>query len=302
MTKQGVSVSLDELMQLRFAAKSMHWLKNNKVASKDQGGHLSRRRGRGLDFTEVRVYQSGDDLRAMDWRVTARTGEPHIKLYTEELEQPLYVLLDLSPSMYFGTRVAFKSVVAIQAAALLAWTALQQGERFGAIVMAGNEIIERPARRRQTGVLATLKLLSELSQRAPLQTAPDTLYHALLRLRPKAKAGSIVFVLSDFNALSKAAKNQLQQLSQYTDCFVGLIHDPLEEDLPPPNVYSVTDGTKTLLINTAIKSMREHYHRKFAGKCAELKALAASSNISLLDMPTYRSVIDTLQTVGVQHG
>jgi uncharacterized protein (DUF58 family) len=114
----GVKVSLQDLLALRGEAGRLDLAPRGKILATRSGGHLSRFRGRGMEFDESRVYQAGDDARNMDWRVTARAGTPHIKLFREERERPLWLLVDQGPSMRFGTRVAFKSVVAAQAAAL----------------------------------------------------------------------------------------------------------------------------------------------------------------------------------------
>ncbi len=112
MTK-GVTAELSELIALQRYAQKAHYYPVGRAA-KGSGHHLSKLRGRGMDFSEVRNYQAGDEIRHMEWRVTARTGKPHIKLYQEERERPVVLVIDFNPSMYFGTRLAFKSVVAAQ--------------------------------------------------------------------------------------------------------------------------------------------------------------------------------------------
>ena len=111
--------SLESLLRLRAEARSLG-LSQRNMAAHQAGGYRSAFRGRGIDFEEVRVYQPGDDIRIMDWRVTARTGEPHTKVYREERERPVLFLVDQGASMMFGTQVAFKSVIAARIAALLA--------------------------------------------------------------------------------------------------------------------------------------------------------------------------------------
>ena len=128
----GVTAELNELIALQRYAQIGHY--RPKGRSLRAGQHLSKLRGRGMDFAEVRHYQAGDEIRHMEWRVTARTGRPHVKLYQEERERPVIILADFSPSMYFGTRLAFKSVVAARLAALLAWTVVKQGDRVGGLL------------------------------------------------------------------------------------------------------------------------------------------------------------------------
>ncbi len=127
----GVSVELNELIALQRYARRVNY--KPLYSAVQAGNHLSKLRGRGMDFAEVRNYQAGDEIRHMEWRVTARTGRPHVKIYQEERERPVVILTDFNPSMYFGTRIAFKSVVAARMAAMIIWTAVKQGDRVGGL-------------------------------------------------------------------------------------------------------------------------------------------------------------------------
>lgn len=127
----GVIAELNELIDLRRYAQSIRYQPEGRAIR--AGNHLSKLRGRGMDFAEVRNYQAGDEIRHMEWRVTARTGRPHVKIYQEERERPVVILADFNPSMIFGTRVAFKSVVAARLAAMLVWTVIKQGDRVGGV-------------------------------------------------------------------------------------------------------------------------------------------------------------------------
>jgi uncharacterized protein (DUF58 family) len=194
----GVSVSLRDLLALRGEAGRLDLVTRGKILATRSGGHLSRFRGRGMEFDESRVYQPGDDARNMDWRVTARAGTPHVKLFREERERPLWLLVDQGPSMRFGTRVAFKSVVAAQAAALLAWAAADRGDRVGGLVFDEQGRFEhRPAARTQ-GLLPLLQALAGGGRAAgvaglgDVAAAADQLVHL-------ARPGSLIFILSDFN-------------------------------------------------------------------------------------------------------
>src|SRR4051812_6220907 len=129
---QGVRVHLDELIALRLRARRLV-RPAVRVGGHQAATHASRFRGRGVDYVESRNYQPGDDIRQMDWRVTARTGRPHTKVFQEEREQSILLLIDANASMRFGTRARFKSVQAARAGALLAWAAVQGGDRVGAL-------------------------------------------------------------------------------------------------------------------------------------------------------------------------
>ena len=131
---KGIRLTIDELLALRREALALDLSSNYRVSSTLAGGYRSKFRGRGMDFDEVRLYQPGDDIRNIDWRVTARTGKPHTKLFREERERPLFLLLDQSKHLFFGSRVAFKSVIAARAASLLIWASITAGSRIGAVL------------------------------------------------------------------------------------------------------------------------------------------------------------------------
>ena len=116
---KGAVITLQQLLIQRYAAKIVDYVPMNRSIAGISGLHLSKLRGRGIDFEEFRPYQQGDDIRTIDWRVTARTGKPFTKVFREERERPVIIAVDQSSSMYFGSQVAFKSVIAAQAAAAL---------------------------------------------------------------------------------------------------------------------------------------------------------------------------------------
>ena len=153
-----VHASSDELVRCRLQARDLRLDSRLSARSAITGVHASRFRGRGMDYQESRVYQSGDDIRSMDWRVTARTGRAHVKLYQEERERPVVVMVDLGPGMFFATRGAFKSVIAARAAALIGWAAIQNGDRIGALLFNGGHHEIRP----QGGQRGVLRLIREL--------------------------------------------------------------------------------------------------------------------------------------------
>ena len=132
----GVTATLKELIDLQRYAQTGPY--HPVARALRAGSNVSRLRGRGMDFAEVRNYQAGDEIRHMEWRVTARTGKPHVKLYEEERERPVIILTDFNPSMYFGTRLAFKSVIAARLAAILAWTVVKQGDRVGGFLLSAH--------------------------------------------------------------------------------------------------------------------------------------------------------------------
>lgn len=254
----GVIAELNDLIALQRYAHRVRY--NPDASALQTGNHLSKLRGRGMDFSETRNYQAGDEIRHMEWRVTARTGRPHVKVYQEERERPVVILVDFNPSMYFGTRIAFKSVIAARLAALIAWTAAKQGDRVGGFVFSAVTHHEFIPRCRQAGVLPFLASLSHYTcEHNPKSLRmPDarSLSHALLRLRRVAKPGSIVVLISDFYNLDSDSERHLSRLSQHNDILAYHVCDPLELAPPKPAQYAITNGQQEILLDTTLDAVR----------------------------------------------
>ena len=239
----GLSVELNELIALkRFAQRVNYKPRSSALCS---GNHLSKLRGRGMDFAEVRNYQAGDEIRHMEWRVTARTGRPHVKVYQEERERPVVILVDFNPSMYFGTRLAFKSVVAARLAAMIAWTAVKQGDRVGGIIFSAKDHDEFTPRSRDISVLPFLASLSEYTQADTRINSlkPRQLSEVLIRLRRVTRPGSIVVMISDFYNMDADSEQHLGRLRSNSDVLAYHVCDPLELR-PPKQHYAITNGSR----------------------------------------------------------
>lgn len=271
---EGVVAELNDLIALQKHAQRLPYRTEGYAAR--VGNHLSRFRGRGMDFSEARNYQAGDEIRHMEWRVTARTGRPHVKVYQEERERPVVILADFNPSMYFGTRIAFKSVIAARLAALLAWTAAKQGDRVGGLVFSAVAHHEFTPRSRQAGVLPFIAALShythELSPKSTRMPDARSLSHALLRLRRVAKPGSIVVLISDFYNMDTDSEQHLSRLSRHNDILAYHICDPLELAPPKPALYAITDGKQEILLDTTLDAVRFSYQFFCEQRIATLKA------------------------------
>lgn len=158
----GIALSIEELLQYQSKASLINLSANRNQSSKMSGNYLARSKGRGMEFDEVRHYQTGDDIRTIDWRVTARTGKTHTKLFREEIERPVLIATDLSSNMHFGSKLLFKSVQAAHVAALVAWHAKGRGDRLGGIVFNEHRHLECKPRSRKQGVLHYLHNLQEI--------------------------------------------------------------------------------------------------------------------------------------------
>ncbi|KTC70249.1 hypothetical protein Lbir_1832 [Legionella birminghamensis] len=281
----GVSVDLAELIALkRFARKIAY---KPERASNGVGNHLSKFRGRGMDFSEVRNYQAGDEIRHMEWRVTARTGRPHIKLYQEERERPVVIVTDFNPSMYFGTRKAFKSVVAARLAALIAWTTVKQGDKIGALLYSSARHNEFIPRAREAGVLPILASLMDYTNQVDEMMSdhsPLPLSEGLLRLRRVVKPGSIIVLISDFYHLNQDAEKHLSRLHEHNDILAYHICDPLELSSPVPALYAMTDGRQELLLDTANTQVKADYQQWCDQRQAALQSVFKRLHIQYVQL------------------
>ena len=233
----GVNLGIKELIHYQGKTALLNLSPRKTVQAKLAGAYLAKTKGRGMEFDEARHYQAGDDIRAIDWRVTARTGKTHTKLYREEKERPVFVLTDLSSSMQFGTQFLFKSVQAAHLSALIAWSARKRGDRIGGLVFNQYQHIECKPFTRQKAVLSLLNSMIKVQQGAQLEgqkTSQEqiTLANACARLRRLAHPGSLIFILSDFSQLDELAKQHIAQLSKHCEVIAYPISDPFEHQLP----------------------------------------------------------------------
>jgi len=285
---RGAHCDLEELVRLRHSARDLKLGRQRRAFSGLVGPHPSRFRGRGLEFEEVRTYQAGDDIRNIDWRVTARSGRPHTKLFREERERPVLLLVDQSPTMFFGSRNCFKSVLATHVAALLAWAAFQHNDRVGGLVFSGDDqAVIKPQRNTRT-VLELIRHLHRFNGRLHrAQPAPVTsLAQALEELRRITRPGANIFLISDFQRCNGEGRKHLHHLCRHNDITAVRIFDPLERQLPPAGCYAVTDGQRRATLFTGATELRRRYQAQFEEKSTALKQLLGPMGIPLLELST----------------
>jgi len=298
----GVRVSREELLQLRHSARDLLLDSRKAATSVISGSHVSRFRGRGMDYLESRSYQPGDDIRSMDWRVTARSGRAHIKVYQEERERPIVVMLDLGPGMFFATRGAFKSVIAARAAAMIGWAAVHNGDRIGALLFNGGHHELRPL----GGSRGALRLIRTLAEMTDPARAPggrtdrvngQHLNDALMRLRRVARPGSLVFLLSDFYGCDTETRRHLQYLRKHNDVIALQIVDTLEMVPPPPGHYAISDGHRSGLLDTRSPARRQAYLDYFAAHHHAVRELMMRCAVPLQQLATTDSVPRSLRRI-----
>lgn len=279
----AVHVVLDELIALGALAHGASLARTRRSPALRSGGNTSRWRGRGVDFRESRIYQPGDEIRHMDWRVTARSGKPHTKLFEEEREQGLLLAIDLNPGMHFGTRVRFKSVQAARAAALLAWMASGAGDRVGALGFGGGIHGEvKPASGRR-GVLNVLRALRDWDAASDL-TIQEPMSRALSRVRRLLLPGMRLVLISDGLSADPDIARLLTQLAGRHEIAVVLLRDVLEMTPPPPGRYALHLGPVRRILDFSDARVRSAWTDRFAASRETMRALSAKLGIRVVEL------------------
>lgn len=282
----GVYLDLKDMLKIRAEAHGLK-LGARRLASAAQAGtHRSSQRGRGLEFDEVRIYQSGDDVRSIDWRVTAKRGRVHTKVFREERERPVLLLTDLSPGMFFGTRRVLKSVLAMQLTALVAWAAEQNSDRVGGIVGSAAGHQEIPPRPRRSGVLALLKAMAHLQPTGPGESQPGRLDTLLERLNRVAHPGSLIVIFSDFLEMGEDTERLLSSLKQHNDVLIVEVSDPLETSLPSNGVLRIGTPQHSIMIDSGNPQTREQWHKRFEKRQGKIRGISQRLGIPLLGIQT----------------
>lgn len=286
----AVRPSLAELVALRDRATDGAWdcRPSRAVLS---GGHRAAQSGRGMEFFEARPYQPGDDVRRIDWRHTAQRGRPYTKLFESERERPVLLVVDVGASMRFGTRVAFKSVVAARAAALLAWAAVKAGDRIGGIVTGPDTVEMFHPRLREQGVLPLLARIASagaapaeaVSAAAPAQGIGAALRTAML----SAGRECLIIAISDFHALDDVACDALTGLGRRANLALVRVYDAFEAQPPPPGDYLVADTQRVRSLALHSPQARVDYACRFRARGARLASLARGLRAPLLSLATH---------------
>lgn len=272
-------VSLAELIALRARVGRARMAPLLSRAAR-YGQQSSRLYGRGMDYAESRVYQAGDDVRRLDWRLTARSGKLHTKLFQEDREGSLLILLDTHASMRFGTRTRFKSVQAARAAACAAWYAVRAGERVGVIAFGRVDRLLRP-QAGPRGALAVCGALSEwdaLAGTASASESAEPLSDALVRAGRLLHGANRVLLISDGFSSDAPARQRLLELSRHAGLSVLVVADALEQALPPPGRYPLEHAGERCEVVLRGERQRREFQQALGAGAARLGQLAESTN------------------------
>ena len=298
-SQPGVYTTIAALAALQFKARGFSFLPRQPIHSLLSGRHASRLRGRGLNFEEIRRYLPGDDIRQIDWKVTVRTRKTHSRVYTEERERTVLLLVDQRLTMFFGSVQNMKSVTAAETAALAAWRVLAQNDRIGALVFSDSQIAEiRPQRSHATAMQILQAVVAKnqaLSLDAGLVPKAAMFNEALRRGQRLAKHDCLVCIISDGSGHDEESRHLLTRIAQHNDVLFAFIHDPLEAELPDAGPLVFGDGARQVEIDTGSRKLREQFRATFAEQRAAGRKFLLHRETPVLPLSTAESVSDQLR-------
>lgn len=292
-----LSVRLKDLNAMRHYVPYLKDFNYNQ-SSLQSGNAKSSFKGRGMEFEEVRSYNYGDDVRDIDWRVTARRNEPYTKLYAEEKDREIFVWLDLSAAMRFGTKKELKSVTAAKTAALLGWFTLLNKDRFKIAIYDGNKTHILEALRNQDRLLSIFKKIEQISEQTLHQSNETvSLEKSLQLLQQRLRRRSILFLISSFNDMTENLQRQISHMAHGSELFIINIYDALEADAPPKGEYNVQyNHEKLKFINTG-HDFALKYAQHFAQKRQKVRNFCAKFNCQYREIRTDLPIYSQLKPI-----
>jgi uncharacterized protein (DUF58 family) len=296
---QDIYVDMASLVRLRYTAQGFNYLPKQPMRSLLSGRKRSRLRGRGLDFDELRHYRPGDDIRSLDWRVTFRTGKPHVRVYTEERDRPVMVVVDQRLPMFFGSVQRMKSVVAAQIAAITAWRVLSAGDRVGSILFNDSRSVTMKPTRSEKKVMNYLGDLvtmnNDLTVTGEHESNPAALNNALRLLERSTSHDYLVILISDFYGWDEESLGIVRRIGLHNDVICTLIFDPLEQSIANARNLVVSDGRYQLEINPGERDVGEKYEANFNSALAQVKTDLNQHAIPIIPVDTVTPVADQLR-------
>lgn len=304
MDMQGrTHINLQDLLGMRHALYQIELFRTPLRHSTLLGLHRSRLRGRGMDFDQVRAYQSGDDARTIDWRVTARTGEVHSKVFHEERERSTLILVEQSLHLFFASVGCFKSVLAAQAASLFAWASVQHNDRVGGLVFDHADTQYIPIQRNRQGVLQLLQAIAAANQdlQQPMRQALNNpLQHSLQQARRLIPRGSLVILICNERHLNPNTQSLISRLAERSELILLPLSDPLERNLPSMGHAQFRLGGDSTRVNTADRHLRQQWQTLAASYQSAWAHLAQQLNAPLLPLSTQYPILQQLQNIHLQ--
>lgn len=297
---KDVFISLQDLLKMEHFAHGFSFLAHQQKVRTILGGkHASKLRGRGLDFEEVRSYVAGDDIRNIDWKVTARTQKTHTRVYSEEKEKPALIVVDQSKSMFFGSQRRTKSVVAAELAALAAFRVLKEGDRVGGVVFADHGIDIVFPKRDRRNILRFLEKIVVRNQELETSSAikyEEALKETMSKIQNMVSHDFLIMIISDFMRYSPEVIRFLSNLAQHNDVILAKVYDPLERDIPESRLIA-GDGEKQIVVDGESRKIRQRFRKGFDLDFSLFETQMKKFHIPVMKIDTIRPVDEQLKEV-----
>jgi len=294
---EGVYITLSELLKFGYMPKNFNIRPNGAVLSKLSGRHRSGMRGRGMDFSEMKQYVQGDDTRNMDWKATRRTGKPYIRVYNEERDRNVWLVISQMNSMFFGSKERMKSVSAAHTAALMAFKALETGDRVGAVVYNNDEVKFFKASSSKNNVV---QIMTEIERQNQLLKATNSnnrkvkLGQALKTLSSLAKHDDLVVLIGDARAMDEESARHITRINAHNDVIAVLVYDPMEEEIVKSSSLFFTDGAETVDVDSSSRNFREKYKERREEIRDKLGHMSRKNALPIISISTEFPVLDQL--------
>ncbi len=302
----AIYADLNELRRLKYLAKGFSFTPNQPANSALSGKNASKLRGRGLNFEELRHYRPGDDIRSMDWKVTQRTGKPHIKVFTEERERNVFLAIDQRMTMFFGSSNKMKSVIAAELAALIAWQISDSGDRIGAVIYNDQQTKVIPAKRGKQHVVNLLSEVLKQNHELSIDLSSNDSAHQklddsesynkmLARLNKVSSHNGLIILIGDGHGFNDKSTDYIKQLRQHNEVIACHIFDPLEQTLPKMSQMIVSDGLQQIQFSSEKKQLQKNYEAEIARQLESYVKAAKKYRIPLIEIDTISPVEQQLR-------
>jgi len=298
-TTQGIYVAAADLVALESRARHLVLRPRRPNHNLLAGRHGSRVRGRGLDFEELRQYLPGDDVRTIDWKVTARSRRPFVRVYTEEKDRPALIVVDQRINMFFGSQRALKSVTAAEAAALCAWRTLTEGDRVGGLVFDDASVREQRPERDRGAVVRLLETISAMNHALAADSRVSRngpqLDRALDLAARVAHHDHLIIVCTDCDGHSERTEDLLRRLARHNDVVLLLVHDPFFSKLPESGALVVTDGQLQVELRMGSASHRRSITEFADARMARMLAWRQELGVTVVPLSAAEDTADQLR-------
>lgn len=300
--KNDVSIGYETLCELKKSVSDFSASTNKSIVSIMSGAYKSKLRGRGIDFDQVRPYLVGDDIRSIDWRITARTSQPHTKLFFDEKERPIFIIVEQSQRLFFSSGHQFKSVVAAKLAAMLSWWGLEHHDRVGGLVFNDIDAKLLSPKLNKANVLQFIKYISEYNQalctennNANSSEQTMNLASAINMAKLSIKPGMLLCLIVDERSLDESSHKVLTRLSYNNDLVLFPIYDPIDHELPKQSALKFIQNGKTITLNGNNSRVQQAYKQIVDAREEQWQRLTSSSKARRYSISTNDLVLQPIE-------